>query len=51
MTYLWERNDYSDATGIESVFCNGKKVVHQGNFNARPGKPPQVWYAYSESLS
>ena len=29
---------FADATGIESVFCNGKKIVHQGNFtNARPG--------------
>ena len=42
---------FTDATGIESVFCNGKEIVQQGNFtDARP-EPPRVWYAYSESLS
>ena len=29
---------FADASGIESVFCNGKEVVHQGDFtNERPG--------------
>jgi len=29
---------FADASGIESVFCNGQEIVHQGDFtNERPG--------------
>ncbi|MCH1512134.1 MAG: amidohydrolase family protein [Acidimicrobiales bacterium] len=29
---------FADATGIDSVFCNGKEIVHQGSFtDERPG--------------